>query len=432
MTTTNSVLKTFTNRKIFNKYADKVKKTFFTKEQYVILKSIRRLFESDPDLDNVTTEEVFYVVQSERPEKLKKADVDNYKTILDNIEKAEVCLPSLLVDHCYTEAIKDLTTKMAGAPPKQLDKLYAELETLWNERKFYDNAQNVSHVVDFDMERILNRTERKGGLTWPKPFEDFNVMVGPLIQSDFIILGASVNCGKTVVACNLMVDFATQIEPDETILFYNGEGSTDKLYMALLRVALKKPEKWIRDNPKEATEMYDKKLGGKNKILICEGRDLDLMEVYKDLMTYKCRFVVFDQLDHLKFGKHRSGMESKDSMKLVYDTTRKLCIDFCPMMAISQLAQAKTEYEVQLKDDNGRWTGEKDRKYLQNIPYTCFRGDTGDKAASADIVMTMNFCNGIDKYKRNIYLAKNKINGVFDQTAHNVRLDQETLLLGKV
>ena len=127
MTTTNSVLRTLQNREVFNKHYDKVKKDFFTQEQWNICKAYRRLFSSDVELRNLTFDDIFYVLKTEIVQEAEPADLDNYKVILSNISTSDVCLPGVLVEHCFAESYRDLLQKAVNLPPQKVLNFHKKL-----------------------------------------------------------------------------------------------------------------------------------------------------------------------------------------------------------------------------------------------------------------------------------------------------------------
>lgn len=417
MISTISVLKTLSKRNIYLKYIHNIKKDFFTFEQKLILTNYGKLFNSNKELETINFDELYAAMAHGDLHTRPNLELDEYKVLIEQISNTKACMPDIIVRFCAQAALKEKLFELAGRP-KVTKYFIDELETALFEYKSDLNIEEEGHLTTFNLRAALEDTDKGKGLAWSIP--ELTQLLGKLLPGDFIVFGAMPNVGKTAFGVNMAVDIAKQLDTGK-VLYYAGEGSLDRLRVFISHVAIGKDDKWQRANPDEAVEMYTKAMGGDmNKIILARGRGVDLKQVQQDIINLDAKFVVFDQLDHMKYGSAHFATADTDSTKILYEAARELCNDYCPILTLSQLAAGECVKQFIPKGEI-----KPIKVYVQNIDYTCFRGNKTDKAAAGEIVITMNLIKE-NSHERNLFIAKTKDNSECDRVGFTVLFNQQT------
>jgi replicative DNA helicase len=247
--------------------------------------------------------------------------------------------------------------------------------------------------VNADLTEIASRISSTG-YEWR--LDVLNRSLGPLRTSNFIIVAARVEVGKTTFLASEISYIAQQLPKNRPVVWVNNEEESAVVFFRIVQAALGEQSKDIIADTPSAMARYTALMGGdKNKIRVTKDtnniRDLEVL--FKEVNP---GMIVFDQLD--KVDGFRGDEREDQMLGKLYKWARELARTYGPVIAASQLSASA----VEMKDP-------------PFIGMEALRGSKTDKPGEADAVIT------IGKYKepkspeeemiRTINVPKNKLPG---------------------
>lgn len=376
------------------KYEKHIKPHAVLKETWIILGMMQEFYKTYPAVSKVDWEVFSTFVLVEQSKRLTEESILKLKLVLD---KAASYKPHMTHEMVVKGLIEqDYATRLM----EECDKLQTGTGSLEEVHDLATTAlRDVERFVDKDDLFVSLELEAQAeklsstGYEWRLPV--LNRSIGPLRTSNFILVAARVEVGKTTFLASEASYIAPQLPKDRPIVWVNNEEESSTVFFRVVQSALGLKSSEMIANPKEATEKYIKLMGTKDKILITKDTNTikDLEALFKEVNP---GMIIFDVLDKV------IGSKTEDAEHIAlgktYKWARELARTYGPVIAASQVSALA----VDLKDP-------------PFIGMDALRGSRTDKPGEADAIIT------IGKYKepktpseemlRTINVPKNKLPG---------------------
>ena len=137
-----------------------------------------------------------------------------------------------------------------------------------------------------------------------------------------------------------ITNFASQIEDDECIIWFNNEEAGSKVQFRLYQSVLQASKDQIESFADKAEAEFER-LGGK-KIKIYDDSSIRIEDIDQLMNSFKVRMVVIDQGDKVKFGGD-GNFSTVERLKVLYGKFRELAKKYdIPVITVGQ-ASAEAE-----------------------------------------------------------------------------------------
>lgn len=187
---------------------------------------------------------------------------------------------------------------------------------------------------------IVAEQEVSAGLTFRLP--QLNKAMRPLIAGDFGIWAARPDVGKTALLISEVTHMATQLPVDRPCVILNNESLGERILARCIQSTLNLPMSKLVAMQKAGEDvyaLYDKALGGPNKIRIKDIHDWFSNEVEDYLKAQNPGLIVMDMIDNINFTGMNTNARTDEVLEHMYQWARKLGVKFgCPVMATSQIS----------------------------------------------------------------------------------------------
>lgn len=288
----------------------------------------------------------------------------------------------LFIDRIYAEKLAEQATKIADASGgnfTDIEKIIAEYKS---KSVRLDKALRELEVED--MITSLT-TGTKKGYKWKMPC--LNEALGEL-STQFIIVAARPDGGKTTFFAQEAWYMAKQLPPGKCVLWFNNEEHIREVKKRVIQSALKVTKKWIEDNPMEAWRKYTRFMGGEDKIVFVDDVH-DMKTIEKGIEKYNPGLIIIDQLFKVK-DMGSSGDIDAEKFRLKCAYAREIAKHTAPVLASNQLdAQAEG---------------------VKYPSMDCLYGSKTGAQGEADAILLIGRAIS-EPDKRFIYTPKNKLTG---------------------
>jgi len=194
-----------------------------------------------------------------------------------------------------------------------------------------------SQEVSLDINRIMdNLTNLSTGLSWRNDF--LQDALGAIRKGNFVMIAGFVDSGKSTLLSSEITYMASQLDPDEKVLYFNNEEQGDRVAARFIQSAIGWSLDEIDRNKAEAMKRYEQEMGGdRNKIILIDSEYGPITPglIRKKTREYKVGLMVFDQLYKIK-GFKRYGDDKLGQLQDVFEYGRTLAKTTCPVIAIHQ------------------------------------------------------------------------------------------------
>lgn len=265
------------------------------------------------------------------------------KTLEGNVQ---VVLKTYIDLDIYTRVL-DLATKGAegnsNVTPDDITKLmsdYHAVSLASEDPKAEDPFEVTTDITKFGHE-ILDK-----GLEWP--LEELNISLGPLRQGNFIEIGAYPETGKTTMLAHSFTHMASQLGPDDYVVWINNEERWQTVVERLYQSALGLSGREIKKDPSSYKEKFDAAIGKENRIRFLDSAVISVDAIDRFLSRVKPKLIVIDMLD-----KVRGFDDSKrDDIRIqrLYQQGREWSKVYGPVIISSQ-ADASAAYQPWVRMD---------------------------------------------------------------------------------
>lgn len=383
-----SLLKLMLNRKNYESYISCVKVGILSEEERILLNDFGDFYKTHKDINEINIEDFVSWFSHCKHKTFSDDALSIYTILLNRLDK---CNPDVLQDvlqslnkEYYTQRIQE-----------HLEKGFSEdyLKTLLDEyNKSVENKDLEAFVVQDNFQELFNKDVLLNGYKW---FLDcLNKSVGPLNKGDFGIVAAHTGQGKTSFCANQAVYLINQLKDDDIILWFNNEGAANKIKRRIYGVGLQKTTKEILDNLPELTKNNTKMIEKIHRIKVINASGKTLSFVERSLKYWKPKLIFIDQLDNFL------TKSTVDHLKLeqLYQEARELAIEYCPIIAVSQLSASVT---YTTREEPGIL------KFMQHPQVTHLKDSRTGKAGAVDFVIMLAPDNVYENI-RHLHVAKTK------------------------
>lgn len=255
-----------------------------------------------------------------------------------------------------------------------------------------DNPDELSeYEVSSDLNEIMEQEDYDGiELEWR--LEGLNVSCGPLRRGNFIEVAAYVDSGKTSFLASEATYMASQLDPDDYVVWINNEEAGNNVRQRLYAATLGVPYKFFGTDPVAYTAEYHRILGRNNRIRLLDKPAADYRYYELELSRIKPKLIIIDMLDKI----HGFDQEKRDDLRLqkLYQWARELAKIYGPVIASTQVDGTGSNKEF--------------------ISMTQLAGSRVAKQGEADAIITIGRLEDEDKgheARRYIFVPKNKLRG---------------------
>lgn len=372
-------------------------------KEHTIGHDVRSLIETLKDYrnqhtgqDRVACEDLLSWYHTTRSARHSKDQNEVIEELIKGLKTAKLTETSDAVLEYYLKL--DTVTKVAnlsleigtGNSKHDIEDIQRILDDYEGSRKSTIDLQDL--YTSSDLSDLIARVNSPG-LAWR--LEELNVGAGPLRPGDLALIAAAVESGKTTFLADQASYMATQLGPDDCIIWVNNEEHSDKVKLRVIQAALGITTKTILSDLNKARQDYEATMGGLDKIKIMRNQSAHnhVRFVERVVKEEKPALVVIDQLDKVR------GFEGKDKAEHarighIYNWARDLAMDYdCAVMAASQ---------VDTSGFNSKW-----------IHMHQLRGSKVDKPGELDLLVTIGKITDDPNQDliRYIHLPKNKLHG---------------------
>ena len=321
------------SREIYDKYSPYVRLGALGLQARTILQDLKAYYSVYPDAVVNMEQFVSWFRQIQHPE-FSETKAQLYGAMFELVEQEPISLDdtfiATIIHHFkrkdFEARIKTHLEKPEGWEP----------DTILELVKKYTEEADISQGEDYDTDDIfamLKKEDRSGGLQWR--LKCLQRACGPIILTDFIIVGAYANTGKTSFCVSEVSHMAQQLT-EGTILWFTNEQTTAEMKLRVMCATLQTTQREIAENPLEAKEAYTQLMHGdyhRIKFVNLPGT-FKMKDIKRVATRYKPRLIVVDMIDKLIHGK----VEARDDIRLqrMYQDLREIAKTIAPVLGTSQ------------------------------------------------------------------------------------------------
>jgi replicative DNA helicase len=240
----------------------------------------------------------------------------------------------------------------------------------------YEKHRTVSEekgYISNDHDTAFKLATRENGLKFR--LKGLNMRLKPLVKGDAGIVFAYTNTGKSAFIVSESSFMAQQLAGDQKVLYFNNEGSEDRIVRGFRCATLKKTVDILVAHPERATEEYIKKMHGDlDRVLIFDVLGKNTSYVEQQCEKYNPGLIIIDQLDNLIPSKQR---ETARPYQHVYEWARGLSKKYCPLISASQASGNAVYYD---KDNHSK-------KYKRYLDETDLHWSRVDKQGACEFMI---------------------------------------------
>lgn len=246
--------------------------------------------------------------------------------------------------------------------------------------------------VSSDLAGLITERQAEGaGLEWR--LEELNVSVGPLRKGNFVEIAAYVDSGKTTMVSSEVTHMASQLGPDDYVLWVNNEEEGGAVRLRTCCSALGIPSSDIYKDPTGIAAKYHTALGKENRIRIVDDATISVHDLDKICEKIKPKLIVIDMLDKVQ-GFESSKLNEVGRLQKIYQWGREKAKQWGPVIVTSQVDGTGSDQ---------RW-----------IAMSQLAGSRVVKQGEADVIITIGRLLDEDpgeEDRRYLHIPKNKLPG---------------------
>ena len=381
------IIKFLSNRNNYETYIKYIKPHTLTKECNAILRDMDVYYHTYPsDIDWGDFKTWFCVVQHPS---WKEEKLEVFKLIFDKLSTHTVPSDASIVDHFimvdYATKIFTESAKVAEGTKHTLE----DIVTLIDEYKHRRPVEEDSILLD--SKELIEEASGTTGLIWRLP--ELNKALGKL-DRDLVMVGGRPDSGKTTLLASEVTHMAKQLPADKYVIWFNNEERGSKVKVRLIQAALNTKREDIFFNVEAALKLYQKEIGGENRVIIKDSASISVYDVRKLIDKYPPGLIIIDQLSKIVSTRQRDELETYRIQHLG-EFARQLTKDYCPVIfTVWADGSAEGQKWIEMSQLYGSKTG------LQG---------------EADAIITIGRSNDeptvSDRNNRYLYIPKNKMIG---------------------
>lgn len=329
------------NKEEFSKYYSYLSKLNLEQETKSFLKTIAEFFKENPQATSISVPEFMTYFSVKHPVLKKRTAYSWFLSKLGEIKinskVLEENLNHFMEKYFASEILMKLTDVLDGNDYDVLDEVQ-DMITEYNDNKVRLEKDDTSLFVDSSLSTLLAKESHRPGLKWR--LSCLNTDIGELRGCSLGHVYARPDTGKTSFLVSEITNFASQIEDDECIIWFNNEEAGSKVQFRLYQSVLQASKEQIESFADKAEAEFDR-LGGK-KIKIYDESSIRIEDIDQMMNAFKVRMIVIDQGDKVKFGGD-SNYSTVERLKVLYGKFRELAKKYdIPVITVGQ-ASAEAE-----------------------------------------------------------------------------------------
>lgn len=380
------LLKVLAKKDLYNKYIGYIKEYSLISNTKTILDDIPAYFSFYPERDEVDWAEFGNWFGLVRHSNWKKEKLEMYQAVFTSIRTSAPANENIIKHFIKLDYASRVNGVVQAIFTGRQD---VDLQLVTSIMDEYSSSINstttTSMFASTDLTKVLNEYVRSSGLEWR--LEDLNVSVGPLHKSDFVLIAARPETGKTSLLCSEFTYMVGQLPPDREAIIFNNE-ERGKLFLRLVEAATGWGLVDIVRDEKAALSAYTAVTGGIDRIRVCEPEGgLTTTDIERVLREGKYGLIGINVLDKVQgFGK----LDEVARMRELAKWCRGLASKYAPVIAVQQ-ADASASGQ---------------RYLTMNQIYGSKTGMQGE----ADVILMLG-CEDPGFNERYLSVAKNKLPG---------------------
>lgn len=329
------------DKEAYNKYYSYLSKLNLEQETKSLLKTISEFFKENPQATNISVPEFMTYFSVKHPVLKKRTAYSWFLSKLGDIKinskVLEENLNHFMEKYFASEMLMKLTDVLDGNDYDVLDEIQ-DMITEYNDNKVRLEKDDTSLFVDPSLSSLLAKESHRPGLKWR--LSCLNTDIGELRGCSLGHVYARPDTGKTSFLVSEITNFASQIEDDECIIWFNNEEAGSKVQFRLYQSVLQASKDQIESFADKAEAEFER-LGGK-KIKIYDDSSIRIEDIDQLMNSFKVRMVVIDQGDKVKFGGD-GNFSTVERLKVLYGKFRELAKKYdIPVITVGQ-ASAEAE-----------------------------------------------------------------------------------------
>lgn len=381
-----NIIKVLLNKEYYNKFYNSIHKVSVETETKKLINTIKDYYNTYSDHEYIDPEEleVYFFLENKG---IAAANI--WKDIFTQLKTIKVS-DSLAADIIRTLIERDIINKIVNISlpvlEGQVSDVLPQIETIISTGREALALQDETEeaFISDDLDSLIATEVEATGLSWR--LACLNQSLGPLRANGTMIhVFARTDVGKTTFIHSELSHFATQLVDNECGLWFNNEGSQNKLRLRWYSAVLGRELDRILDNRGPAAK-YFASLGGKH-IKLVRKTTLSVYDVESYIKQYTPKFVVLDVADKIKFidGKVRTD----EKLQMLYQRYREIGLKYsCDIITVGQASVEASGKQYLIED------------WMHN-------SKTG-KPMELDVAIGIG-CTDKDSIKRYISLPKNKM-----------------------
>ena len=328
------IVKLMMNQDSYESYINSIDKKSLSEEATILLQDFEIYYNKyNKDIELVDFFDWFSNVRHKGFSDTKK---ELFKLVLQNASSAEVSEPKHLLARLKYEQMLEEFMKNSDI---SADRVKSILDKYANELDKLEEPENITDYTTFDLSNVFNTVDRSTGLRWR--LSGLQKCIGGLIRGDLVVIAAYTDTGKTAFVASEATHMATQMQ-DKKVLWFNNEGSNERVQIRLLCSALNRTQTQINENKERAMSWYKRVMNGdENRILVYPAHGKSTQYITDRCKSQDCGLLVIDQLDNIDgFGKKENEVIKS---RYLYQWARELATEHAPLLAVTQ-ASGNTSY----------------------------------------------------------------------------------------
>lgn len=342
----------FLEKNNFDKYYKYISKLNFERETKNFLNTVKEYFKEYPETLHIKVEDLLIFFSVKHPVLKRNTVYQDYLTKLGsmdiNQEVLKENLNNLLEKYYASEIVFSLTEVLDGNTFGVLDEVKAKIDE-FEENKIKMADDNEHLFVNCTLADLLEEEVRKPGLQWR--LDCLNQDIGELRGGTLGHVFARVDTGKTSFLVSEVTHFASQLGPDEVILWFNNEEKGTRVQLRIYQAVLNCSKDQLLAYSSDAERTFRDRGGDKIRIYDKAPISIDDIESVIAGSNKKVRLIVIDQGDKIKFSGDRD-MSSVEKLKVLYGRFRELAkVHGCDILTVGQ-ASAQVQGKKWLDTDH--------------------------------------------------------------------------------
>lgn len=329
------------NKERYDRYYSYLYKLNLEQETKSLMKTINEYFKENPLAEEISVPEFMTYFCVKHPVLKKRTAYSWFLSQLGEIQinskVLEENLNHFMEKYFASEILMKLTDVLDGNDYDVLDEVQEMIDE-YNDNKVRLEKDDSSLFVNSSLSSLLEKEAYRPGLRWR--LSCLNEDIGELRGCSLGHVYARPDTGKTSFLVSEITNFASQIEDDECIIWFNNEEAGSKVQFRLYQSVLQASKDQIESFADKAEAEFER-LGGK-KIKIYDDSAIRVEDVEQMLTSFKVRLVVIDQGDKVKFGGD-GNYSTVERLKVLYGKFRELAKKYdIPIVTVGQ-ASAEAE-----------------------------------------------------------------------------------------